>query len=107
MKSWAGVECIQVFPDGTEVPTIKCFEAVFLRILTLIVPLSTLALFIMLIIGGIRYLTSGGDPKATASAQQTMTYSILGIVLIVLAYLVFRIIEVFTGVNITKFVIPS
>jgi len=61
----------------------------------------------MLIVGGFKYLTSGGDQKATASAQQTLTFAVVGLVLLVLAFLVFRLIEQFTGVNVTNFVIPQ
>lgn len=91
---------------GVDIPTFKCLEVVFGRILNIAVGLAVLALFVMLIVGGFKFLTSGGDQKATASAQQTMTFAIAGIGLMVLAYLIFRIIEVFTGVTLTKFVIP-
>jgi len=93
--------------QGIKVPTLKCLEVVFARILTVAVSLAVLALFIMLIVGGFKYLTSGGDQKATASAQQTLTFAVVGLVLLVLAFLVFRLIEQFTGVNVTNFVIPQ
>lgn len=91
---------------GEKIPTFKCLEVVFGRILNIAVGLAVLSLFVMLIIGGFKFLTSAGDQKATASAQQTMTYALAGIIVMVLAFLIFRIIEVFTGVTITKFVIP-
>lgn len=104
-------DCIQVYTDSaghkTEIPTIKCFEVVFSRILSIVLSLSVLALFVMLVVGGFKYLTSAGDQKKTASAQQTMTYAILGIVLMAVAFLIFKIIEAFTGVNITTFTIPG
>lgn len=108
MKQWGntGINCIQTI-GGVDIPTFKCFEAVFSRILSVIVSLGVLALFIMLVIGGFKYLTSGGDQKKTASAQQTMTYAVLGIVLMTVAFLIFKIIEVFTGVNITTFTIQQ
>ena len=90
-----------------EVPKLKCFEVVFANILTAAVGLAVLALLVMLIIGGIRYMTSGGDPKASTAAQQTITYAIGGIALMVIAYLIFFIIEKFTGVQITIFKIPE
>jgi len=112
MKNWLGtnVACIQEVNTGSstiDVPTFKCLEAVFVRILGIIVPVAVLALFVMLLIGGFKYLTSGGDQKKTAEAQQTMTYAVTGIVLMALAFLIFKIIEVFTGVPITVFTIPG
>ena len=41
---------------------------------------------IMLIIGGIRYVVSGGDQGAVTSAKNTILYAIIGIVVAFLAY---------------------
>ncbi len=41
---------------------------------------------IMLIIGGIRYVVSGGDQSAVTSAKNTILYAIVGIVVAFLAY---------------------
>ncbi len=41
---------------------------------------------IMLIIGGIRYVVSGGDAGAVTSAKNTILYAIVGIVVAILAY---------------------
>ncbi len=109
MKNWPGtnIAWIQEFLWCMEDPTLKCFEAVFSRILSIVVLLSVLALFVMLVTGGFKYLTSAGDQKKTASAQQTLTFAIAGIALIAIAYLIFKMIEVFTGVPITIFKIPD
>lgn len=41
---------------------------------------------IMLIIGGIRYVVSGGDSAAVQSAKNTILYAVVGIVICLLAY---------------------
>lgn len=41
---------------------------------------------IMLIIGGIRYVVSGGDSAAVTSAKNTILYAIVGIIVAILAY---------------------
>lgn len=41
---------------------------------------------IMLIIGGIRYVLSGGDQAQVTSAKNTILYAIIGIVVAILAY---------------------
>jgi uncharacterized membrane protein len=41
---------------------------------------------IMLIIGGIRYVVSGGDSSAVTSAKNTILYAIVGIVVAILAF---------------------
>lgn len=106
MKEWAGVQCIRTI-GGVDVPTLKCLEGVYKQILGIIVSLAILALFVMLLVGGFKFLTSGGDPKATAGAKQTMTYAIMGIALMAVAYLIFRLIEFYLGIQITVFTIPG
>lgn len=43
---------------------------------------------IMLIVGGIRYVTSGGNQQAVSDAKNTILYAIVGIVVVLLAYAV-------------------
>lgn len=41
---------------------------------------------IYLIIGGLRYVTSGGDSKAVTAAKDTILYAVIGIVVAVISY---------------------
>lgn len=41
---------------------------------------------IMIVIGGIRYTVSGGDEKGTKGAKDTILYSIVGLVVALLAF---------------------
>lgn len=43
---------------------------------------------IMIIIGGLRYVISGGDSSAITAAKNTILYAIIGLVIAVLAYAV-------------------
>lgn len=92
-------------PSPTQVPAAGLIQLqqLFLRIINLIVPLAFIILTIMLLIGGIKFLTSGGDAKATQSAGQTMTWALLGILFLALAWLVLLLIKAFTGVDVTNF----
>lgn len=78
-------------------------QELFQRIIGLVVPLAFVVLLIMLLYAGFKFLTSGGEPKALQSAGGTVTWAILGIVFLVLAWLVLRLIEAFTGITITNF----
>lgn len=78
-------------------------QQLFLRILNLLVPTAFILLTIMLIVGGIKYITSGGDSKAVQSAALTMTWAILGILFLALAWVVLLLIKAFTGVDVTSF----
>ena len=41
---------------------------------------------IFIVVGGLKYTTSAGDPKATASAKNTILYAIVGLVVSSSAY---------------------
>ena len=41
---------------------------------------------VMVIIGGVKYTTSGGDSGAVTSAKNTILYGIIGLVIAILAY---------------------
>ena len=41
---------------------------------------------VMIVIGGIRYTTSGGDSGSISSAKNTILYSVIGLVVAILAY---------------------
>ena len=80
-------------------------EFVFGNVVTSLLALGGIVLFLMLLSGGFKYLTSGGDPKATETAQKTLTYAIGGMVLLAGSYMILRIISDFTGADVTNFVI--
>jgi len=54
-------------------------------------PLAGLLLFINFIWGGFQYLLSGGDQKAMAAAQGRITTSVVGFVILFVAYFVVQI----------------
>ncbi|OGE26817.1 hypothetical protein A3H85_01290 [Candidatus Daviesbacteria bacterium RIFCSPLOWO2_02_FULL_40_8] len=75
------------------------------RVISLSVGLAFVALLIMLVVGGIRMILSGGDAKGLQGAQQTLTWAVVGMILLVLAWLVLKLISSFTGVDVTQFCI--
>ena len=90
---------------GPAPATLQGLETVFESVVTSLLALGGIVLFLMLLSGGFKYLTSGGDPKAVESAQKTLTYAIGGMVLLAGSYMILRIISDFTGADVTNFVI--
>jgi len=93
--------------DFTDVATIQGLECLFYNILQVIVFFAGLAFFYMFVKGGYNYLFSGGDSKKIASASSTLTMAILGLVGVIGSWLILSLIERFTGVTITRFLIPG
>lgn len=61
------------------------------------------ALVIYLLIGGFRYITSGGEKEAVAGARAMITHGIIGFVLLILLFLVLKFIPEFLGLGL-KFI---
>jgi cytochrome bd-type quinol oxidase subunit 2 len=49
-----------------------------------------IAAVIMILVGGLKYITSGGDSANTASAKSTILYAVIGLVIVVLAQVIVR-----------------
>jgi len=99
----AGNKVLDPAGNPITVPTIQCLEVVFEKVLNIAVELAVVVLFLFLIIGGFKFITSGGDPKATESAKNTLTYAILGLVLLIGIWLILNFIQYFTGIEVTVF----
>lgn len=82
---------------------IKQLEQMITRVINISVGLAFMALTVVLVYAGIMYLTSGGDTKRLQNASMTVTWAFLGILFLVIAWLILRLIEAFTGVKVTQF----
>ena len=58
--------------------------------------------FIFLLIGGLRWITAGGDEKSVASARGMITAALIGLVIVLLAFAIIKLVETFFGVTIVS-----
>lgn len=111
-QSWSDlnrncVETVTVDDQQIEVATIQGFECIFINLVRIATPIVGILLFIMLVVGAFKYITSGGDPKKTQEAQQTLTFAVLGLVLFLGIWFILQLIKIITGVDVTQFKIPG
>ncbi len=64
---------------------------------------AALAFFFMLIIGGIKWITSGGDKGKVESARSQITAALIGLVVVFAAWAILSIVENFFHVNLRSF----
>lgn len=57
---------------------------------------------IFLIIGGVKWITSGGDKEGMAKAKNTVTYAIIGLALGLLSFVFMSILGRFFGLNLVN-----
>ena len=63
---------------------------VFKQVTNTILYIVGIVAVIMLIIGGIKYVVSGGDSKKVTDAKNTILYAIIGLVIAFLSYAIVR-----------------
>jgi cytochrome bd-type quinol oxidase subunit 2 len=73
---WSAAGCT------TPGPTLNNTIADIVNVLSMIVGVVSV---IMIIIGGLKYVTSNGDPAASKSAKNTILFAIVGIVVVAIA----------------------
>lgn len=105
MAAWSG--CFEAIDNAQDVASIRCLEPLFENVVRSVVAISAVALFVVLLIGGFNFLFSGGDQKKLEGARGTITNSVIGLVVIVIAYLILNTIKIITGVDVTNFTIPQ
>jgi len=93
---------------GDEIASISWIQTLFGSILTIALRLVGIAAFAMLLVGGFKILTSGGNPDNMEAGKQTLTYAIIGLAVAALGYFIIQFISTFTGVTgIETFSIPT
>ncbi len=81
------------------VATLRCIPIVFSNIIFWIGGLAAITTVFFIIFAGIKFLNSGGDPKQVEGARKTLTFAIIGFVLILLSFTIIRFIAAFTGTS--------
>lgn len=75
-------------------------NGVFTKISNTLLLIIGIVSVIMLIIGGLRYIVSGGDNKKVTDAKNTILYAIIGLIISLLAYAIINfVITAVTGQN--------
>ncbi len=105
-NSWDS--CVKKLPAGGEVPTLRCFPVVFSNLTSTALTFVGAVAVILIVYSGIKFVTSGGDPKKVGEARAIMTYAIIGAVIVLLSFTIIYLISYFTGADcVTDFSIGS
>ncbi|MEK7168617.1 MAG: hypothetical protein AAB778_01265 [Patescibacteria group bacterium] len=73
----------------------------------LILVIAGLAFFFILVIGGIKWILSGGDKAHTEGARNQITAALVGLVIVFSAWAIIQLINTFFGVNILQLDLPT
>lgn len=81
------------------VATINCVPIIMINIINAALGFSGVTAIVFIIFAGYTLMNSGGDQKKLAGAKGTITYAIIGLILVVLAFGIVNIIGYLTGVT--------
>src|SRR3989344_9686211 len=68
--------------------------------ITAVLIIAAVVFFFILVIGGIRWITSGGDKANTESARNQITAALVGLVIVFAAWAIIKLLETFFGIAI-------
>jgi hypothetical protein len=80
--------------------TFSMFETLISNVLGLLTILAGLYFFFQIILAGYNWISAGGDKQAVQNAQKKVSNAVLGLIIIVLAYVITGVLSRFLGLNI-------
>jgi hypothetical protein len=69
-------------------------------IIRLIIIIAFVVAFIFLLIGGIRWIIAGGETKAVEGARNMVTGALVGLIIVLAAFAIIRLVEFFFSISI-------
>lgn len=75
--------------------------------LALLFFVAGLLAFVFIIIGGIQWITAGGDAKAASAARDRITAAVVGLLVVVAAFAITLILGQLFGINLFQFKFPG
>jgi len=95
-------------PTGWEPAATVTVPDIISSLIKIILIVSAVIAFVFLVIGGIKWIMSGGDKEATAAAQKTVTSAIIGLLIVFSAWAIMGLLETFFGIEVlTNLKLPT
>lgn len=95
---WGEINCVV-----DTVATINCIPAVLKLIIQALLMFAGIVAVFLIVHSGAKFVLSSGDPKRVEEARNTLVYAVLGLLIVVSAFLIVRLVSFVTGVKCLKF----
>ena len=91
-------------PSGDQIATLDCIPVIIGNVVFWLLVFAGIVALVLIIISGFKFINSAGEPKKAEGARKTLTYAVLGLILILLSFGIVGFIAQATDVGcITKF----
>lgn len=84
------------------VATLNCIPFVFQNIVNWALIFAVVVALFIIMFAGVKFLRSGGQEKLVEDARNTLTYAIIGLIVILLSFLIINVISDITQVPCIK-----
>jgi len=82
-----------IFVDFTATGGQNTFKELAMRILNALLGIAGIVAVLFMIIGGFQYIVSRGNEEQAEAGKRTVSYAVLGVVIIVLSYVIVNVIS--------------
>lgn len=82
-----------------DVATLACIPIVIKNLIQWALIFAGVIAVFLIIYAGFKFVTSKGDPQEVDNAKKTLTYAIVGLLLILLSFAILNLIATVTGVS--------
>lgn len=101
MKNLLAADTINLAPSGQFQPLSGItVPKIIQSSISLVLIVAAIVFFFMLVIGGIRWITSGGDKGATEVARNQITAALVGLVIVFAAWAIMQLVGGLFGITI-------
>ncbi len=100
---------LNLSPQGDDFSTLTDVSAksVISGAISLVILVTIIVFFFILVMGGLKWITGGGDEKKIASARAQITNGLIGLVIIFSVWAIIRLIGTIFGIDMFNLTIPS
>lgn len=91
--------CVFKTADGTEIATLGCLPIVIKNVINWALIFAGVVALVLIIYAGFKFVTSKGDPQGVDDAKKTLTYAIIGLIVILFSFAILNLISTVTGVG--------
>jgi hypothetical protein len=96
----------KIQPPPGITPGVAGLEGFIAALVQLLIMAAGITSFVLLVVGGIQWSISGGDPKANQAARGRVTAAIVGLVIVLSSFAIIRLVEYFLNIKVDIFKIP-
>ena len=95
----AAAQGINIEPNQSLNPGAVTLENVIRFVINGLIILGIIAALIFLILGGVKWVISGGDKAAVESARNTIIAAVIGLVVVILAWVILNVVLQILGLG--------